>query len=103
MIILNTTFHVHLSVVDSFMEWVKVTYFPNALCYDGFSNPEFARILIEVQEGYASFAVQLSVTDVDTAVNWHDGEAAELRDMLWKKYGDKVLFFTTYMESLPTE
>ena len=31
----------------------------------------------------------------------HDGEASALRDELVKKYGDKVLFFTTYMESLP--
>lgn len=102
MIILNTTFHVHLSVIDSFTQWVRETYFPNAICCEGLFNPVFARILIEVQDGYASFAVQLSASNVDVAVNWHDGQAAELRRILGEKYGEKVLFFTTYMESLPT-
>lgn len=101
MIIFNTTFHVHESVIDSFKNWVREVYFPQATLVSGISSPVFARLLIEVQEGYASFAVQLTAASVETAVEWHDGEAAELRGQLNKKYGDKVLFFTTYMESLP--
>lgn len=101
MIIFNTTFHVHESVVDSFKEWVRGVYFPHAVNIEGISNPVFARLLIEVQEGYASFAVQMMASTVDIAMEWHDGEASALRDELVKKYGDKVLFFTTYMESLP--
>ncbi len=100
MIIFNTTFHVHESVVDSFKEWVRNVYFQHALQIAGLSSPVFARILIEVQEGYESFAVQLSASTEDVAVEWHDGEAAALRGLLNEKYGEKILFFTTYMESL---
>lgn len=53
-----------------------------------------------MQEGYESFAVQLSASTEDVAVEWHDGEAAALRGLLNEKYGEKILFFTTYMESL---
>lgn len=103
MIILNTTFHVHLSVIDSFKKWVREEYFPIAVQCKGLSNPLFSKILIEVQEGYASFAVQISASDIDVAANWHDGKAAKLRGVLEKKYGDKVLYFTTYLETLPID
>lgn len=101
MIIFNTTFHVYELVVDSFEEWARSEYIPKALAVKGISSPEFARIMIEVQEGYASFAVQFKADSLESAVNWHDGEAARLRGELLSRFGDKVLFFTTYMESLP--
>ena len=101
MIIFNTTFHVYELIVDSFKEWVIGRYIPNALAVKGITSPEFARIMIEVQEGYASFAVQFKADSPNTAVGWHDGEAAELRAELTSRFGDRVLFFTTYMESLP--
>ncbi len=100
MIIFNTTFHVNEPIVGSFKSWVRDIYIPKALETDGISAPEFAKILIEVQEGYASFAVQFKAESLDAAVKWHDGDAAVLRHELSLKFGDKVLFFTTYMESL---
>jgi len=100
MIIFNTTFHVYEPIADSFKSWVRDTYIPKALETDGISAPEFARILIDVQEGYVSFAVQFKAESLDVAVKWHDGDGAELRHELSLKFGDKVLFFTTYMESL---
>lgn len=103
MIILNTTFHVHESVADSFKAWVRLTYFPQAANESNLLNPVFTRLLIEVHEGYESFAVQLMAPTIDDAVNWHDGKAAELRAILNNKYGEKVLFFTTYMELLPID
>lgn len=103
MIIFNTTFHVHESVVDSFKEWVRKKYIPLAIETEGIMSPDFARILIEVQEGYASFAVQFKARSLDVAVEWHDGIGAALRGELSNKFGEKILFFTTYMESLETK
>ncbi|MDE6861024.1 MAG: DUF4286 family protein [Duncaniella sp.] len=98
MIIFNTTFHVHELVVESFKKWIKDVYIPDALLTDGVSSLEFARIMIEVQEGYASFAVQFKADSHETAVEWHDGRGAALRNELISRFGDRILFFTTYME-----
>lgn len=98
MIIFNTTFHVHEFVVEPFKKWIKDVYIPAALLTDGISSPEFARILIDVQEEYASFAMQFKADSHETAVEWHDGKAAALRSELMSRFGDRVLFFTTYME-----
>ena len=52
------------------------------------------------QEGMAGYAVQLSATSREVAANWHDGPAAALRSQLSSRFGQKVLFFTTYMETI---
>lgn len=100
MIIFNTTFHVHESAADSFKEWVRIKYIPLAINTEGIMSPDFARILIEVQERFESFAVQFKAQSLDVAVEWHDGIGADLRKELSDKFGEKILFFTTYMESL---
>lgn len=100
MTIINTTFHVEKSVQNRFCEWVRKTYVPEALSSGILSDPCFSRILIEVQEDCLSFAVSFKIRSVEQAVEWHDGHGAGLRRDLHSKFGDRVLFFTTYMEQL---
>lgn len=100
MIILNTTYYIHSSVDAEFRRWVRDEYFPSALSQCGLQSPVFATLLIEPQEGMAGYAVQLSATSREVATNWHDGPAAALRSQLSSRFGQKVLFFTTYMETI---
>lgn len=100
MIILNTTFYVHLSVDVQFRQWVTEEYFPSALAEGKLSDPGIARILGDPQDGMSGYAVQLMAEDIDSARYWHDNHAAGLRGQLGEKFGQKVLFFTTYMEKL---
>lgn len=100
MIIFNTTFHVHLSVKDEFIAWVRKEYFPAALKNEAITEPTFAKLLIEVQEDAVSYAVQLKATSLEAAVAWHDNEGEQLRSGLMKRFGERVVFFTTYMESV---
>lgn len=100
MIILNTTYYVHSSVDSEFRRWVRDEYFPSALSNHGLSSPVFAALLVEPQEGMAGYAVQLSASTRPDAESWHDGPAASLRADLSSRFGQKVLFFTTYMETI---
>lgn len=97
MIILNTTFYVETSLESEFLKWVRGSYIPGC----PFSNPYLARILAEVEEGMSAFAVQVQAPTLAEAEAWHDGSAALSRDIILRAYPQRVLHFTTYMESLP--
>ena len=99
MIILNTTFYVHESIDSQFHQWISQEYIPSAL-KAGLSTPTVARLLMEPQEGMSGYAVQLVSESIIPAQTWHDNEAASLRGLLSGKYGERILFFTTYMEQL---
>ena len=101
MIIINTTFHVEKSIEDSFCKWVRDEYVPSALSSGILSEPSFSRIMIEVQEDCSSFAVSFKSGSIQDAVTWHDGHGAELRQSLHAKFGERALFFSTYMDEQP--
>lgn len=101
MIIINTSFHVHVSLVDDFKTWVKDIYIPEALASGMVSTPRFMTLLIEVQEDCVSFAVSFEADTIEYATRWHDSDGAKLRDQLRQKFGDGVLNFSTYMDELP--
>lgn len=98
MTLLNTTFHVHTSVNDLFLEWVKTVYIPTAMNSGHFSNPLFTRIMTQVDPEATSYAVQLQALSHKDAETWHDSEAAQLKESLAKRVGELVLHFSTYME-----
>lgn len=100
MIILNTSFHVHVSLDDEFQKWVRDIYIPSALSSGLLYSPRFASIMIEVQDECRSYAVSLEAENVEDAAAWHDSLGADLRVGLQKRFGDAVVFFTTYMEEL---
>ncbi|MDE5668857.1 MAG: DUF4286 family protein [Duncaniella sp.] len=99
MIILNTTFYVHESIDSLFHQWLNHEYIPSAM-KAGLSEPSVARLLMEPQEGMSGYAVQFVSGSVESAQTWHDNEAASLRGLLSGKHGERILFFTTYMERL---
>lgn len=101
MTILNTTFHIHVSISDEFLRWVRETYFPSALKSGLLTDPVLARLLIQVQEDAEGYAVQLKATSSEDAAKWHDGEGDRLRRELTARFGQRLVFFTTYMEELP--
>ena len=59
-----------------------------------------AKVLTQVEPDTVSIAVQLEATSIEEASRWHDNTAALLRDDLHARWGDRLMFFTTYMEVL---
>lgn len=103
MIILNTSFHVHVSLDSKFRDWVRTQYIKSALNSRLLKSPRFASIMIEVQEDCMSYAVSFEAETIEKAVEWHDGAGATLRAELHQRFGEGVVFFTTYMEELPLD
>lgn len=99
MIIINTTFYVHLSLEDAFLKWAREEYFPDAI-RDGLNDCVFSRLLIDIQDNAVGYALAVTAPDEASAVAWHDGKGTELRKRFADGKGEKVLHFTTYMEKL---
>ncbi len=100
MTLLNTTFVIHAPLEAEFLQWVRETYLPSAMATGIFGAPTVARVLTRIEPETESIAVQLPATDADDAQRWHDETASLLRDDLQARWGDRMMFFTTYMEVL---
>lgn len=100
MIILNTTFLVHKTIESQFIDWVHQTYLPTAQQSGIFTDPVFSRVLLETDPEGTSYAIQLQAKSHTDATQWHESEAALLKNALAQKWGEKVLHFSTFMEIL---
>lgn len=97
MIIFNTTFHVDSVIEHDFIEWIKSEYIPQALT-DGMRNPTFTKIMIGNDEGFSSFALHIAGKDAETIGRWSDNKMSELHSSAYKRWGERVLSFSTPME-----
>lgn len=100
MIILNTTFFAEESLGDQLHGWIKETYLPAARRTGLFTDVEAVRILDQPEPGAVSFAVRCTANDLDSAREWHDNDGAGARDALHTRWGQRVVWFTTYMETI---
>lgn len=102
MILLNTSFHMHLSVEDSFLAWVRNDYTAALSAYPGMGAPTLARLLVQPDPETVSYCFQMTADDEQTAIAWHDSDiASALRDDLSRRFGERLVHFTTYMKILP--
>jgi hypothetical protein len=97
MVLLNTTFHVHCTVQKAFVEWLRQEYEKAALATGELTDPQLARVMGGEDPEGTSYAYQLKAPTLAVAKRWHDAEAAKLRGDMQARWGQKVLFFTTYL------
>jgi hypothetical protein len=97
MVLLNTTFHVHVTVQKAFVEWLRQEYQSAALATGFLTEPQLARVMGGDDPDGTSFAYQLKAPTLAQAKRWHDADAAALRNKITQQWGQKVLFFTTYL------
>ena len=103
MYIYNTSFHVADGVKPIFLTWLKAVFIPAALSDGLFRRPMLTRILMEVDPGSTSYALQLYATDLEQAREWESTTGVHLKLSLHKKLGEQVLSFVTFMEILSDE
>lgn len=98
MIIINTTFHVHHSVEADFLQWLRSEYVVSATGDGGLVRPVLSRVMAETDPGSTGYALQMQAESMEEASGWYDGKASVLRVRMWDRWGERVLFFTTYLE-----
>ncbi|MCC8115445.1 MAG: DUF4286 family protein [Bacteroidales bacterium] len=98
MVIINTTFHVHTSVADDVLKWIKNTYQPSGLKHGALPNPVLVRVLGHDQPDAASYATHLTFPDMETAQAWDKKEGELLRSQVLQRWGEKALPFHTFLD-----
>lgn len=97
MIIYNTTFHIDPAIHDQFISWLKNDYIPAAQ-KDGLNNPLLTRILAKSEDGSLTYALHLYADNLSTAAKWSSGQMPAILSDAYKKWGEKMLPFSTPME-----
>ncbi len=100
MYILNTTFSVHKTVRSEFLVWIRKVYMQAALATGFLTDPMLTRVVSNEDPDGSSYALQLKAPSLREAVRWHDDTAVLLRDDMQSRFGENVLFFTSYLEVL---
>lgn len=103
MFIYNTSFHVTDGAKHLFLTWLKAVFIPAAISDGIFRRPVLTRILMEVEPGSTSYALQFYTSDLAQAREWESTVGSQLKLALHKKLGEQVLSFVTFMEILSDE
>jgi len=98
MVIINTTFHVHRTVKSEFNLWIRNVYIKAATTTGLLTNPLLTRIIEGEDPEGTDYALHLSAPSLREAARWHDDTAVLLRNDMTARFGERVLFFTTYLE-----
>ena len=98
MTVLNTTFHVDRRVGVEFLAWLRGEYLPAAQSSPSISSTRLMRLVEEVAEGADSYALHLEGPDADALEQWYQQSAQPLLRGLFKRVGQRVVHFSTYME-----
>ncbi|MBD5243819.1 MAG: DUF4286 family protein [Barnesiella sp.] len=85
--------------MDDFLTWLRTVYATSAR-EAGMSDLRLSRIDFQPDPETLSFAFSAAHSDDEAARRWHDNAGGELRTALSEKFGERVLYFTTYMEEM---
>lgn len=97
--IVNTTFYVEPALKSEFEGWASDCYVAAAVKSTGYVSSMVMRLLVEIEAG-AGYAVQLRFADDDAARHWDNAVAPELLSAAAKRWGERMVHFTTFMEEL---
>ena len=100
MIIANTTFVIERELLDSFLQWLKSVYLPTALGSNVFSSSRVAKVLTNESPEVVSIACELTGESLSEIVRWHQDNATVLRAEMSTRWGERVLYFTTYLDEV---
>lgn len=99
MILVNITFAVSPEIDDFFINWAKSDFIPDSVLKSGFTHPLFCKIKSDNQDEVSSYAIQMRHCSESAATDWYErGEGAKVLTDIMNLYGDRILWFITYME-----
>lgn len=100
MILYNSTFVVDETVHDEWINWFKETHVKEYLNSNCFKGARLGRITSHIEPGMHTYSLQLFVNDEITLNLFKNNFLDEIQQISLKKFGTKVLIFSTEMEHL---
>lgn len=96
MVIYNTTYNVHESVLDRWLNILRLNLIPS-MTDDGCTVTSLLRVDYAVEEGYCNYALQLQFPDREALDLWVSETKPSYDADLRRLFGEKVLSFSTVM------
>lgn len=100
MIIINTTYHVSRMVEKEWLNWVNNIYIPKVKSTGILQNSRLLRVFVEKEENAEVYALQFEVENFERLEYWSDHYSRELKNEMSDIFAERVLGFTTVMETL---
>lgn len=100
MIIINTTYHVSRVVEKEWLDWVNNLYIPKVISTGILQTPRLLRVFVEKEENAEVYALQFEVENFDKLEYWSDHHSREFKNEMSDLFAERVLGFTTVMETL---
>jgi hypothetical protein len=99
MIIFNTTFCADTSEEENCLHWIRQHYIPRAITSGDMHSPLLSKIMSDHTEG-VNYSLQLHVADMQILEKWYEHTGDKLHTDLCKKFGEKVVGFSTLLKKI---
>lgn len=100
MIIFNTTFHVEESLKEDFIEYMLQKFIPASTKSGILKSPRLAQVFGSEEDEGLSFAMEFSVSDLNTLEIWNMKESNTVYEPLLHEFKEKIIGFSTIMETI---
>ena len=97
MIIYNVTSQVAPEILELWMEWMEKYHLPKVIATNYFEDISILKVRMD-QPSDPTFVVQYKATSKEVLQKYLDKESSFYKDEICQKFGEKVLFFETYLE-----
>lgn len=100
MIIYNTTYHAHESVVDDFLQWLRAEYIPAAIADGRLQEPRLSFVLNAEESDGKNYSLQFRAKSLDELHAWYEATGDDLVVKFGQRFGHKVAGFSTLLEEV---
>ncbi len=100
MIVFNTTFHIDKTLQKEFVEYMLQKFIPMSTKSGILTSARLARVFGSNEDEDLSYAMEFKVSDIERLERWRREESKEVYDPLIKKFKDKLIGFSTVMQTI---
>ena len=97
MILYNITFNVEDDIKEQWLSYMEENFIPAMIKSGLLETPVLSELLLDEPQG-TSYALHFQVKDMDALRRFQRKEWRPILEALYKKFGDKVVFFPTEMK-----
>ena len=98
MLVFNTTYLVSKASENDFLAWMKAVYVPAVQKIGLLGAPRLYKVLVSEEEG-VTYSLQFDAETVADMSKFRNQYLDELEQLLFLRFGESVLHFSTYLKS----
>jgi len=98
MYVYNITTNIQETVERDWLAWMQHTHIPEMLETGKFLSAKMCKVLVEEDMGGVTYSVQYTVENKETLEDYHNTDAALLKNKANAKFAGQFVYFETEMK-----